>query len=82
MASRPRYAWFFTPPTVAEIATLFKRWQINHEDAARMTDVTGKTIKRFVHGDEQMPYPVLYVLAAECGDVLISVGGWREELKI
>lgn len=72
-----RYAWHYTPPTADELCSLLKKWKLSEAEAARITDVTGRTMRRYCAGDAPTPYPVLYVLAAEHGGVLISIGGWR-----
>ena len=66
-----RHAWHYTPPTADELCRLLKKWKLSEAEAARITDVTGRTMRRYCAGDAPTPYPVLYVLAAEHGGVLV-----------
>lgn len=79
---KPKYAWHYTPPTGEELTRLLKRWKISKAAAARMVDVSGRTMSRYAAGDEMIPFAFLYVLAAEHTGTLITLGGWREELGI
>lgn len=76
-----KYAWHYTPPSGAEVQALLRRWKTTQADAARIVDVTGRTMRRYC--DEQpMPFAVLYVLASELAGLQISLGNYRAELKL
>lgn len=77
-----KYAWHYDPPSGEEIRKLLKRWKTPAAHAARIVDVSGRTMRRFCDGDELMPFAVLYVLASELAGEKITLGGYRDELKL
>lgn len=76
------YAWHYSPPTRKEFRGLLDRWGVSQEDAARISDTTSRSIRRYMsEADSPVPFAIFYTLASECANVKITKDGWREELN-
>lgn len=73
----------YIPPSRDEFQALFQRWKLTPGPARDILGLESqKTVRRWLHDDARVPFSVLYTLASEREDVIITPSGWRLELGI
>ena len=73
---RPAYR----PPTGEEIRALLRVWNLTGAAAGDMVGVGARQMGRYTGDEQDLPYAVLFALAAKVEGTHVSPWGWRAEL--
>lgn len=71
----------YVAPEAIELRGMLLKWQLTGAAAGMMVGCGSRQIRRYTGGNSEMPYAVLFTLAAKCTGIMIEQGRWREQLQ-